>query len=72
MSHFKSFLYGLTIFLWGVLTFAKIYDCFISNPVPFDVIKRSDWFIIIGGPIIIILYIVSLITDKRKNKEIKE
>ena len=68
MSHFKRFLYGLNIFLWGFLTFAKIYDCFLSNPIPIETIKLSDWCIIIAGLIMIILYIVQLIIDKRKNK----
>ena len=68
MSNFKRFLYGLFIFVWGFLTFAKIYDCFLSNPIPIETIKTSDWCIIIGGPIIIILFIVQLIVEKRKRK----
>ena len=72
LSHLKTVLYSLNIFLWGFLTFARIYDCFISNPIPIETIKPSDWCVIIGGPIIIILFIVSLIVEKRKNKEIKD
>ena len=47
-------------------------DCFISNPIPIEAVKPSDWCVIIGGPIIIILFIVSMIGEKRKNKKIKE
>lgn len=68
MSHFKNILIGLTIFLLGFITFAKIYDCFLSNPIPIETLKTSDWCIIIGGPIIIILYIVQLIIEKRKRE----
>ena len=68
MCHFRNILIGVNIFLWGVLTFAKIYDCFLSNPIPIETIRTSDWCIIIGGPIIIILFIVQLIVEKRKRK----
>ena len=72
MSHLKNVLYSLTIILWGFVTVAKIYDCFISNPIPIETIKPSDWCVIICGPIIIILFIVSLIVGKRKKPRIKE
>ena len=72
MFHLKNVLYSLNIILWGFVTFARIYDCFISNPIPIEAVKPSDWCVIIGGPIIIILFIVSMIGEKRKNKKIKE
>ena len=72
MFHLKNVLYCLNIILWGFVTFARIYDCFISNPIPIETIKPSDWCVIIGGPIIIILFIVSMIGEKRKNKKTKE
>ena len=72
MSHFKNILYGLNIILWGFIIFAKIYDCFISNPIPIEAVKTSDWYVIICGPIIIILFIVQLTMEKRKDKKNKE
>lgn len=72
MFHLKNVLYSLNIILWEFVTFARIYDCFISNPIPIETIKPSDWCVIIGGPIIIILFIVSMIGEKRKNKKTKE
>ncbi len=72
MGHFKNFLLGLNIFLLGVITFAKIYDCFLSNPIPIETIKTSDWCIIIGGPIIIILFIIQWIIEKRKVNKSKK
>ena len=52
MFHLKNVLYSLNIILWGFVTFARIYDCFISNPIPIEAVKPSDWCVIIGALIV--------------------
>ena len=53
----------LMICLWGFLTFARYYDFLVAdgfNP------KMFDWFVLIGGPIIIILEIWQLHKAKKE------
>lgn len=53
----------LMICIWGFLTFAKYYDLFADDSFSPDCV---DWFVLIGGPIIIILEIWQLYKAKKE------
>ena len=56
------------IILWAFLSFAKYYDFFLT---PCDTQPRlSDWGIMICGPIIIVLEIISLVKANKQQKEL--